>query len=175
LAGRTLQIHLRGLDVTAHLVFHPDRIRVTSAGDVAPDARVSASPPALVRMLRSRADRPTLPADVVISGDADLVFEVKCFIDALEVVWEEEVALVLGDPTARLLGRVVRGGIDWTRHAGRTLVEDVVEYLGQEAELAVHRGEARAHSEEVERLRDDVERLAQRVERLRRVAREKSE
>jgi ubiquinone biosynthesis protein UbiJ len=73
----------------------------------------------------------------------------------------------VGDPAAHQVGAGVRAAGRWGQKVGDTLLQNLREYLQEEARIVPTRYEVDAFLGEVDTLRDDVERLEARIARLR--------
>jgi ubiquinone biosynthesis protein UbiJ len=104
--------------------------------------------------------------EVQIEGDTHLAQAFGDLVRGLEVDWEEQLSLLVGDGLAHRVGSGARAAGRWGRRTAATLAEDVKEYLQEEARLLPGRYEIQGFLDDVDHLRDGVERLAARIERL---------
>jgi ubiquinone biosynthesis protein UbiJ len=104
--------------------------------------------------------------EVQVTGDTHLAQKFGDIVGGLDVDWEEQLSLLVGDGLAHEAGSRVRAAGRWGRRTGNTLAENVKEYLQEEIRLLPGRYEVQGFLTDVDRLRDDVERLAARIERL---------
>lgn len=111
---------------------------------------------------------PVLPNGLTIAGDIDLGQRFARILAQFAPDWEEPLARVFGDVTARQIGNLARGLRAWVREARESLARDAVEYLQEERRLLPGSGEAQAFMAAVDSLRADADRLEQRVRRLQR-------
>ena len=166
LSGKVVAIELRGPGLEFFLSFSDDAVAVLTEYDGQPNARVSGTPLAMLRMGLSGHDRNSLfSGDVEISGDIDVGKRVRALVDGLDIDWEEQLSRVVGDVLAHQAGNVVRGLRDWAEQSLDTLQRDTGEYLREESLLLARREEVEAYLSEVDRLRNDVERLELRLRR----------
>ena len=75
---------------------------------------------------------------------------------------------LVGDRLAHQAGRALRHGRDYATATGRTLRQDLSEYLTEEARLLPTRPELERFHADVDILRDDAERLQAQLQRLER-------
>jgi ubiquinone biosynthesis protein UbiJ len=168
LAGRVVELQLRGTPVRAHLCPQDDgRIQVVDAAGRSADACIEASPLSLLRLsLADDSSKLFFEGDVVITGDVALGQAFRDLLLSVDIDWEEELSRVTGDVLAHQVGNAVRGGQRWARASRYTLEQDAAEYLQEESRLLVTREESGEFLDAVDSLREDVDRLAVRVQRL---------
>jgi ubiquinone biosynthesis protein UbiJ len=168
LAGRVIELQLRGTSVRAHLCPQDDgRILVVDAAGGPADACIEASPLSLLRLsLADDSSKLFFEGDVAISGDVALGQAFRDLLLAVDIDWEDELSRVTGDVIAHQVGNVVRGGQRWSRDARHTLERDAAEYLQEESRLLVTREDLNDFLTAVDTLREDVDRLTARVQRL---------
>lgn len=167
LHGRIILIEVAGFGTRLFVI--PDTEGLQFYGDYAgePDCVLRGSPLALARMgLSSRKEDQLFSGEVRIEGNTHLAQSFGDLVSGLEVDWEEQLSLLVGDGFAHHVGSRFRAAGRWGRRTGDTLAEDVKEYLQEEARLLPGRYEIQGFLDDVDRLRDGVERLAARIERL---------
>lgn len=164
LAGRSLVIHVRELDLSLALRPQADALRVDDEAEADPDVRLSGSLRDFARNVFGSGD--TLGGGIRIEGDAGLAQSFARMLQRADFDFEDWLAQQVGDVPAELAGRFARRAWGVLRRAGETLPRDVAEYLREETRDLVHRDEADSFAAEVERLRAQTERLAGRVDRL---------
>lgn len=162
--GRVLGVRLEGPDVAFRLMVAERRLEaLPGLGDDA-GATVSATPGAFLAAAASGGKISV--GQFAISGDADTARRFQEFFSALEPDWEEALTRVFGDVIGFQAARALRGGLDWLRQAGRSLAENVSEYLREESRQLLTRPELEEFLDQVDELRDDVARLKARTDRL---------
>lgn len=167
LEGRVIAIELTGLDLCLFLLPGPRGVQVLSQYEGEPDARLTGTPLALMRMgLSDDASRQLFAHEVEIRGDIELGQQFKHILDAIEIDWEEQLSRVSGDVAAHQIGRAARGLAGWGRQTADSLTRDLGEYLQEEARLVPSGAEVQRYLAEVDTLRADVDRLEARVQRL---------
>jgi ubiquinone biosynthesis protein UbiJ len=167
LHGRIILIEVAGFGTRLFVI--PGTKGLQLYGDYAgePDCVLRGSPLALARMSVSpRKEDQLFSGEVQIEGDTHLAQAFGDLVGGLEVDWEEQLSLLVGDGLAHRVGSGARAAGRWGRRAGATLAEDVKEYLQEEARLLPGRYEIQGFLDDVDHLRDGVERLAARIERL---------
>ncbi len=169
LEGRVIAIELTGLDICLFLLPGRDGVQVVGHYEGEPDARLTGTPLALMRMgLSDDASRQLFAHGVEIRGDTELGQQFKQILDEVEIDWEEQLSRVTGDVAAHQIGRAARGLAGWGRQTADSLTRDLGEYLQEEARLVPGAAEVQRHIAEVDTLRADVDRLEARVQRLQR-------
>lgn len=167
LDGCVLVVEVRGTGLEVAVRFGGDGIELDSAEGAAADVNITGSPLALLRLLLSaQSDQGISGLETSMSGDIEVVRNVRNLIARLDIDWEEQLAGVIGDVGAHSVGILARAAESWRQHAQSTLQSNLGEYLEEEARLVPTTGELESYFSGVDRLRDDVERLDQRVERL---------
>ena len=166
-AGRAVAVELLGLERTFLVHITDQGVHLTSYLEQDSDARVRATPGALLRALTlQQPGESAFDPDLVIEGDAALVQGIRAVLERIDIDWEELLSHYLGDTISHQIGNVSRGMTRWGRQAGDALMQDAAEYLTEEGRFIPHRGELDAFVTAVDGLREDADRLEQRVRRL---------
>lgn len=167
LTGRVIAVELRGLGMTFYLAPHGSGLRVLQHHDQPPDAVLSGTPNAFLRLGSSAKPLQVLFAgDVEISGDVELGQQFKVILDDMEVDWEEQLSKVVGDVAAHHIGNLAHHSGAWLSHTADSLSQDMEEYLHEESRVLPQGFETDEFFAQVDTLREDVERLEQRIQRL---------
>ena len=164
LTGRSFRIELDGLNLGLTLVSHGDRVALSRTGDA--DACLSGSPGALARLAASGDEGLLRSRAVRISGDPLVAKDFRDLIDIAAPDFEEELARLVGDVTARQAGNLLRGLGSWGLDAADRLSRTVAEYLQEESRDLPARAEVEAFLDRVDRLAEDVARAEARLRRL---------
>jgi ubiquinone biosynthesis protein UbiJ len=168
LQGRSVGVVVVGTGITLTLYPGPWGFYLRAGLDPETDALIRGAPLALIRLGASdEATRELFAGDVQIEGDVRLGTRMRQLFTQLEIDWEEQLAVLLGDAVAHQLGRRLREVQGWRRRSHEALAADIGEYLSEESRTLPSCPEAEAFMAEVDTLRDDVERLAARLRRLR--------
>ena len=166
-AGKTVALELLGLGRTVLILISPEGVHLSSNADHAPDALLRAPPGALLRALAAHeSSASAFDPEMVIEGDMALVQGLRRVFDRVDVDWEEVMSRAFGDVLSHQLGNLARGAARWGSQTGRTLMQDMAEYLTEEGRHTPQADELDGFVKAVDRLRDDAERLEQRVRRL---------
>lgn len=137
-----------------------------------PDARLNGAGWALLRlgMHKGNARAALSASGVQISGDIELVQQLKRILDAIEIDWEELLSKLVGDLCARKLANALRDTRRWGVRTAESLAYNFAEYQQEESRTLPTRAEMEEFLAEVDATRDDVERVEARLRRLQRAA-----
>jgi ubiquinone biosynthesis protein UbiJ len=165
--GKVICIDIRGPNRKLYLLINDKRITVSRKHDTEPDASISGSPAALVKLGVHRDSAPLFFAgEVEIRGDTRLGRRFKSLLAEMEIDWEEHLSRLIGDIAAHRMVSVFNEVINWSTSAASNLTDDGGEYLQEESRDVVSGAEMEIFFQQVERLRDDTERLLARTDRL---------
>jgi ubiquinone biosynthesis protein UbiJ len=165
--GKVICIDVRGPDRKLYLLINDKRISVNLNHDTEPDASISGSPAALVKLGIHRDSASLFFAgEVEIRGDTRLGRKFKSLLAEMQIDWEEHLSRLVGDIAAHRLVSVFNEVINWSASATSNLTDDVSEYLQEESRDVVSGPEMDIFFQQVDRLRDDTERLLARTDRL---------
>jgi ubiquinone biosynthesis accessory factor UbiJ len=143
----------------------------TSAGGSA-DAIISGSPFALFKLLTEGAGRAAGPpsdrarASAHVAGDAEVAGRYRELFALARPDLEEELSRLVGDLPARRLSLAAQGAISWIGKLGRTVGENVAEYLQEESRDLPAGAEVEEFLKGVDRLRDTADRVEARLARI---------
>lgn len=170
LHGRTVCIRLSGIGLSFHVVpGHDGRVRLLGSVEGDADATLSGSPLDLVRASdREQGHAQLFAGNVQIDGDTAVAQRFSEALGGLDIDWEEQLSRLTGDVVAHELGRGLRGARREGERVGRSLRDNLSEYLTEEARLLPHRYEVEDFVADVDTLRDDADRLEARIARLER-------
>lgn len=168
LAGRSLALHMRDLDLTLYLLPHRNNIEV--ADDVAgrPDVTLSGSLRGLARTLFAAGGYSLTSGDLRIEGDVGLAQRFADLLQGVDFDPEEWLAQQLGDVPAHLLGRAAHGLAGFARRAADHLSLDMAEYLREETRDVIGQAEADELAAGAQQLQARGKRLAARVQKVQR-------
>ncbi|WP_286749707.1 ubiquinone biosynthesis accessory factor UbiJ [Marinobacter sp. UBA2688] len=149
------------------LVLHPagDRLRVASHPPETPALVLSGQPMAFAA-LAIGDDRVFSEGRIRVTGDTALAHQFQRAMDQLNPDWEAAMAAHVGDVPAHFIGQRIRGAVDWSRQAARSLNANIEEYIHEESRSLPGRRELEATFTDIDRLALQTERLEARVERL---------
>jgi ubiquinone biosynthesis protein UbiJ len=166
LAGRTLVLRIDGVPGCIALTSDGGALTLRRGSELRADASLSGGALSLLALAGADAEDVIRRGDVRIDGDAAIAERFRELARLLRPNVEAGLARVLGPLPAHLMARSARGALAWTRHATRTAVDNVAEYLAHESRDLVPRAEAEDYLRGVEALREQVDRMDARVRRL---------
>jgi ubiquinone biosynthesis protein UbiJ len=143
----------------------------TSAGGSA-DAVISGSPFALFKLLTEGAGREAGPppdrarASARVAGNAEVAGRYRELFALARPDLEEELSRLVGDLPARRLSLAAQGAMGWIGKLGRTVGENLAEYLQEESRDLPARAEVEEFLQGVDRLRDTADRVEARLARI---------
>ncbi|GLQ48297.1 sterol-binding protein [Dyella lipolytica] len=170
LDGRSVQLHLRGVDLALAVTVEQGRLNVGPAPDTS-DLRVAATPGSLLSMLFRRNSDGMAPGKVEIAGDAELARRLEKLASGFAPDFEEAFSRTFGDVLGVPLAKAVRSGLAHARETATHLSQDSAAWLRDEARIALAPGEVENFLDEVDALRERTERLDARLARLERTRR----
>jgi ubiquinone biosynthesis accessory factor UbiJ len=171
LDGRSVQLHLRGVDLALAITVEGSRLKVGPAPDSS-DLRVAATPGSLLSMLfRRHGDESMAPGKVDIAGDAELARRLEKLASGFAPDFEEAFTRTFGDVLGVPLANAVRDGLAHARDTASHLSQDGAAWLRDETRIALAAGEVETFLDEVDTLRERTERLDARLARLERARR----
>ena len=163
---KTLGLRIVGPDKELVLSVHEASLQLESGQASEAMAVLSATPLALLALLRQGRDARLEESGASFSGDAEVLEDFVRVFELCRPDFEEELAKVTGDVIAHEALRVVRAGSAWTHRALDALTLNTAEYLQEESRDLPSRHEAEGFFVDVEQIRDDVERALARAQRL---------
>jgi ubiquinone biosynthesis accessory factor UbiJ len=168
LDGRSVQLHLRGVDVALAITVENSHLKVGPAPESS-DLRVAATPGSLLSMLFRRQNESLAPGKVEIAGDAELARRLEKLASGFAPDFEEAFARTFGDVIGVPLAKAVREGLSHARETSSHLTQDAAAWLRDETRMAMAPGEVEGFLDDVDTLRERTERLEARLARLERL------
>ncbi len=164
LAGKTLLIQIEGTPLAWFFAPQADGFLQMPAQIEYPDATISGMPFSLLRLL----SEPTLLTTGIASlhGEMQVAQSFMTIFAQLQIDWEEQLSLLVGDVAAHHIGNVARNAQQYTQQTAQTWQQNIVEYLQEENRFLLTQPELTLFCNEVDGLRSDVARLEKRLERL---------
>ncbi len=133
--GMVLGVVISGPELKFRLAVEDRRIEALPGLDEGNGATISATPGAFLALAARGGE--TNVGQFKIEGDADTARRFQEFFAGLSPDWEEGLSQVFGDVIGFQAARAVRGGLEWMRQAGRSLAENLSEYLREESRQLV--------------------------------------
>jgi ubiquinone biosynthesis protein UbiJ len=138
LQGRVLKIELT---TAAHRrVRGPQEgsVRLASHHEGSVDCSVSGAASDFIALALA-ADKPAalVNGELRVGGDSTLLLELQRIFEALDIDWEQRLAVALGDAAAHQIGRALRGGARFGARARTRLEQHIEEFIHEEARLAL--------------------------------------
>jgi ubiquinone biosynthesis accessory factor UbiJ len=168
LDGRVLALHAAGLPFSIYFKAFADRMELSRAYEGTPNASLSGTPIAFMRLLGPQPEAALRGGSVHIQGDAEIAQTFSELLKHARPDLEEELSRLVGDVAAHQLGNVARSLIGFGQRAAATFTQNVSEYLQEEGRDVPSRTEADEFIADVDKLRDDVERIEARISMLER-------
>ena len=167
LAGRVVAVEMTSPSLTLYLIPNTEGLQLQKHYGSEPDARLSGSASALLRLISSDDKTSALfGKGVTISGDSGLATRLQQILADADIDWEGLLADIIGDLPAHQASRFLRWQRDYWRHAGDSLSHNLGEYLQEEAQLLPPRPELEAFMADVDALRQRSDRLEARLQRV---------
>lgn len=169
LQGRTLRVHCTGpLDWSVTLVVREQRIALRAISEAEPDAAINASAAAFLRLLFSNRQTDALfSPDIAISGDTQVLQDLHSILGSLDIDWEDHFGRVFGDIPTWQASQTLQKSQEWMRDTTSSLLDDVEEYLHEEARILPTASELNRFSDRIDALTLGLDRIAARQSRLR--------
>lgn len=149
------------------LAFHAGAVRILPDATSPPQVTITVPMSQLLRTATSGIQAGSALSGVAVQGDAGTVSDVKDWLDAFQVDWEEQLGTVIGPELARPVAHLLSDLQQWARATSLTVRSNVEEYVRDESNLVPDVTEVQHFGADVEGLRKATEQLALRVQRLR--------
>ncbi|SIT69275.1 ubiquinone biosynthesis protein UbiJ [Ectothiorhodosinus mongolicus] len=160
-----IAVEITGLDLTLFFLPAADSMQVLSHYDGQADARIAATPLALINLATGTSGT-QLPEGVVITGDAEVAKQFNDLLRQVDIDWEELLARLTGDIIAHQTGRTLAEIRQWWQRNNQAWQADIAEYLQEESRTLPSPPEVEGFLDAVDALRNDAERLEARLKRL---------
>lgn len=161
LDGNVIAVEIKYTSLVFYLDFQHGNVFIHESLDGEPQARIIASPVALMR-LGTGVDS----SDMIIHGDTELGQQFKHILEDLDIDWEEHLSRLAGDALAHRIGHAFQQAKGWSNETRDIVAANTAEYLQQESGLLPMKPELDELLSSIDELRDDADRLEARVRRL---------
>lgn len=168
LLGKVLRVECTSpISVMAFFVVEDQGISLRSVYEAEPDAGIRASASAYAALMMSDSQTGALFSDAVaLSGDTHLVQALHRIIGGLEIDWEDHFASVFGDVATHQFAEFVGRARRWGRQSREAVLDNVEEYLHEEARLLPSKSEVAHFSTRIDELKLRLDRINARTQRL---------
>lgn len=165
LEGRVIAVRVRGSALAAYFHVHRDNMDLSGQYQDEPDVVITGSLLSLARLATPDAAEAIRDGSVELHGDARTAQSFQRLLQFGKPDIEEELSALIGDSAAQGLSDFARSLRSWGEKAGRTMRQNVSEYLREESQAVPGREELEAFRRKVNELRDDVARFEARLRR----------
>lgn len=168
LAGKRFVLRIRDTDLNVLVESRDGDLRLGPATDAGADVELTAGIFDLMRLARSSGLSALKSTEATLNGDLRLA---ESFAELFRLAVSEPEDLLagwIGDMPAHALGETARAFGGWSRRAGRSLEQNLAEYLQEETTNLPPPPLARQFLADVDRIRDDVERAEKRLDSIER-------
>jgi ubiquinone biosynthesis protein UbiJ len=156
--------------ITINFKIENSRMHVLADKPEHTDVVIKGTPLSLLHMSISKQNRKQFFAeDVSIQGNLELGQQIIDLFDEMEIDWEEHTSHLLGDVSAHQVGRFVRGVKQFFRQARSSMIQNVNEYVHEEALIFPPREALEDFFQDIDVMRMDADRLEARIKRLRKI------
>jgi len=172
LESTSLQIEIEGI-VRIRALVAAGRLSILRPDDTPSDATITGSPLALLQLSAGKPGSAKTSAgnSVQIRGNAEIASLYRELLTIARPDWEEELSRWVGDIPARRISQMALQAFSWARKAGRTVGENISEYLTEESRDLVNKVEHEEFLQGVDTLRETTDRVEARLTRLEQLAR----
>lgn len=167
LAGRRLDLELRGAPARLTLLFTEAGLRVEADAEAPADASVFVTPAGLVDLLAGDEERAVMAGSVRIDGDRELASSVFAVLSRFRPDLEGPLARLFGETPTAAFGAAARRGSHEARRFARGGAEAARALLTSEQGPLPSRPEVMRFLDEVDDVRLAVDRAEARMARLR--------
>jgi len=139
------------------------QVRPEFEGEV--DVTITGNPPSFLKLvLGEYAPTLTGSGQMQITGDLELGQRFQKILKNIDIDWEQQLSVYVGDVAAHRAGHVARQLRSWAQHAINTVRQDFAEVATEELGVAAHPVAVQEFMDRVDRLRADAERLEKRIQ-----------
>jgi ubiquinone biosynthesis protein UbiJ len=164
LDGKVFRLELVGTGADIFLLPQQQGVTLRGFHDGPIDSHVIGTVPDFVELISAEDPASTLiNGGIQLSGDSAPLLQLQSILHRLDLDWEGALARAIGDIPAHQVGRLVRGGVRWGKHAVDSMNRQLEEFLHEEARLLPPEAELQDFYADVSRLEVDVDRAEARL------------
>ena len=166
--GKALRIDCTTpLALTVFLVVEDHGFSLRSVYEEEPDASISASAGSFATLMLSESQSSALfsPA-IALGGDTQLIQGLHRIINGLEIDWQGHFAPLIGDSATHQFSELVSRAQRWGKQSRDAIIDDIEEYLHEEARILPSKSEMAHFSTRVDELKLHLDRVQARTQRL---------
>lgn len=163
-AGKTVALEDPITHIKLFFVFTVDGIEVKKDFAGVVDTTIVGTPLSLIKFYAQLGQAAQLvKSDVKITGDTYLGEQLRDWLNAMVIDWEDPLSKVVGDVAAHEVVTSVKGLLSWGKNTLTSFQQNITEYLQEEGRYLPTGFELQEFYDDVDVVRDDVERLAARI------------
>lgn len=167
LNGKVITIHLTQPDMELFLLPNSEGLQIQSVYNDTPDATLSGRATDFFTLLSSQNKADAMfGKSIQISGDSALATRLQQILSDARIDWEEMLSEVIGELPAHQLALYAVWKAQWYKNTADSLLQNLDEYLKEEARIVPTRPEADFFYDEIEAMQERVERLNARFKQL---------
>lgn len=168
-SGKVVHIQLKDIGMAFFIHFEGDQLKLATDSTQSADTTISGSTFGLMRLgmaSKPEQQRTLFAGNVSIQGDMELGHAIKNTLDSLEIDWEEQLSLCVGDTIAHTVGQWAKGVVNWGDYSCQRMTAQVSEFLQEEARFMPPREELKDFFDDVDQMRLDADRTFARFDRV---------
>lgn len=167
LHGKSIAVELLPIHVTLYCHFSSTGVTVQSDAHETTDAQIRGTPLQMMGAMLDKDNRQRFFAeDLQIEGNASVAQHALALFDQLHFDVDEHLSKWIGDIPAHHVGRTCRDVTGWLNKTKNTLLQNINEYVHEEAMWLPQREALQDFFTDIDNLRMDVDRLEVRVKQL---------
>jgi len=167
LTDKVLKVECTSPAFSCYLVFGEKIVHLRHEHKDAPDTTLRGSALSLGSLsINGHQQVSFFDSGVTVSGDQELLNQLRQLIKNLDVEWEAALSDVIGDMPGYLVGETLKTSICWKKNILKRGSKAIVEFSQEEARLTPSRNEVINFNETLCDTRNQVERLSARTKKL---------
>lgn len=167
LSGKTLAIQLTFPAIGIYILPNSTGLQLHAHIEDEADVTLSGSPADFTKLLTSQDAADALFGNgITVSGDSGLATRFQQIMADTQIDWEGALGDLIGDLPAHQLAGFLNWKADSYKRTGSSIVQNLEEYLTEEARMLPTRPEVEGFLRNVDQLRDSSARLEARIQLL---------